>query len=88
MTDIIIKDYKNIAHLALKGAHLSKYCGVFDCPGKPLHGRIFFQESETEMIDWEPGKTTSIFYLRGEPKAFKTLKALIKHYNKESKLTT
>lgn len=82
MNDTTIKEYKNIAHLALKGAHLSKYSGVFDCPGKPLHGRIFFQESETEMIDYEPGKTKSLFYLSDEPKTFKTLKALVKHYNK------
>lgn len=85
MNDTTIKEYKNIAHLALKGAHLSKYSGAFDCPGKPLHGRIFFQESETEMIGYEPWKTTSIFYMSDEDKTFKTLKGLIKHYNKESK---
>ena len=83
MTDITIKDYKNIAHFTLKGAHLSKYSGMFDCPGKPPHGRIFFQESETEMSEcYEPGKTTSIFYLSDEAKTFKTLNALVKHYNK------
>lgn len=85
MNGVNITNYRNIAHLALKGAHLSKYSGVFDCPGKPLHGRKFFQESETEMDNYEPGKTTSIFYLNDEPKTFVTLKGLIKHYNKEKR---
>ena len=83
MTNLTIKDHKNIAHLALKGAHLSKYSGVFDCPGNPLHGKTLIHESETEMSEcYEPGKTTSIFYLSDESRTFKTLKTLVKHYNK------
>lgn len=83
MTDIDIIDYRCVAHISLKWAHLSKYSGVFDCPGKPLHGRRLFHESETEMDKcYEPGKTTSLFYLSDEDKTFKTLKSLVKHYNK------
>ena len=86
MTDIDIIDYRCVAHISLKEAHLSKYSGVFDCPGKPLHGRTLIHESETEMNEcYEPGKTTSLFYLSDEPKTFKTLKGLVKHYNKEGK---
>ena len=85
MTDIDIIDYRCVAHISLKCAHLSKYSGMFDCPGKPLHGRRLFHESETEMDEGEPGRTTSMFYLSDEAKTFKTLKSLVKHYNKEGK---
>ena len=83
MNDIDIIDYMCVAHISLKGAHLSKYSGVFDCPGKPLHGKTLIHESETEMNEcYEPGKTTSLFYMSDDDKTFKTLKALVKHYNK------
>ena len=85
MTEVHIIDYKCIAHISLKGEHISKYSGVFDCPGEPLHGRKLIHEAATEMDEWEPGKTTSLFYLSDEDKTFKTLKELVKHYNKEGK---
>ena len=86
MNDVTIQNYRNVARLSLSTSHLSKYSGVFDCPGKPLHGRTLIHESETEMNEcYEPGKTTSLFYLSDEAKTFKTINGLIKHYNKESK---
>jgi hypothetical protein len=81
---INVKEYRMLSHLSMTKAHISKYSGVFECEGKPLHGKKFFRESETEMKGFmEYGKTTSIFYL-DEPnsKSFKTITGLVAHYNK------
>ena len=82
--EIKVKDYGMICHLNMTKVHRSKYSGVFECEEKPLHGKKFFHESDTEMKGFmEYGKTTSLFYL-DEPKSktFKTIKALVSFYNK------
>ena len=82
--EIRVKDYRMICHMNMTKSHHSKYSGVFECEGKPLHGKKFFHESETEMKCFmESGKTTTLFYL-DEPnsKSFKTIKALVSFYNK------
>ena len=81
---IKIKDCVLICHMNMAKVHKSKYSGIFDCEGKPLHGKKLFYESETEIKGFmEYGKTTSLFYLN-EPnsKTFKTIKGLVSHYNK------
>ena len=82
--EIKVKEYRMLSHMNMTKAHISKYSGIFECEGKPLHGKKFFHESETEMKGFmEYGKTTSLFYL-DEPnsKSFKTIKELVSHYNK------
>ena len=79
-----IKDYMLIGHISMEKVHRSKHSGIFECEGTPLHGKKFFQETDTEMKGFmQYGKTTSIFYL-DEPhsKSFKTMKALVSFYNK------
>lgn len=82
--EIKVKEYGMLSHMSMEKVHISKYSGIFECEGKPLHGKKFFHESETEMKGFmEYGKTTSLFYL-AEPnsKTFKTIKALVSFYNK------
>lgn len=82
--EIKVKEYGMLSHMSMEKVHISKYSGIFECEGKPLHGKKFFHESETEMKGFmEYGKTTSLFYL-DEPnsKSFKTIKGLVSHYNK------
>lgn len=82
--EIKVKEYGMICHLNMNKVHRSKYSGVFECEGNPLHGKKFFQESDTEMKGFmQYGKTTNLFYL-DEPnsKPFRTMKALVSFYNK------
>ena len=82
--EIKVKEYRMLSHMNMTKAHISKYSGIFECEGNPLHGKKFYHESETEMKGFmEYGKTTSLFYL-DEPKSktFKTIKGLVSHYNK------
>jgi hypothetical protein len=79
-----VKSYQILSHLNMTTVHRSKYVGVFDCEGKPLHEKRFYHESDTEMKGFmEYGKTTSLFYL-DEPnsKTFKTIKGLVSFHNK------
>ena len=84
LEEIKVKEYGMLSHMNMTKVHRSKYSGIFECEGKPLHGKKFFHESETEMKGFmKYGKTTSLFYL-DEPnsKSFKTIKGLVAHYNK------
>jgi hypothetical protein len=66
--------------------HYSKHSAIFECEGKPLHGKKFFYESTTEVKGFmEYGKTSSIFYL-DEPgsRKFKTIEKLVNFYNKQN----
>jgi hypothetical protein len=85
--EIKIKEYGILSHMNMTKSHISKYSGIFECEGKPLHGKKFFHESETEMKGFmEYGKTTSLFYLdEPDSQSFKTIKELISHYNTEFK---
>ena len=83
-TKIKVRDYQMIIHLTMDKVARAKYSGIFVCEGKPLDGKKFFQESDTEIKGLMTyAKTTSLFYL-DEPnsKSFRTMEALVRFYNK------
>jgi len=83
--EIKVKEYRMLSHMNMTKAHISKYSGILECEGKPLHGKKFIHESETEIKGFmEYGKTTSLFHL-DEPnsKSFKTIQGLVSHYNRQ-----
>lgn len=82
-TEIIVKDYQLVSHLNMAKVHKSVYSGVFECEGKPLHGKKFIQETNVEVKGFmEYGDTTSIFYLEGEDIFFESGEEMVKHYNR------
>ena len=84
LQEIKVIDWQMLIHMNMGKLHRSKHSGVFDCEGNPLHGKKFIQESDTEMNGYAKcGRTTYAYYL-DEPnsKMFKTLKAMVKYYNK------
>ena len=80
----IVKEYGVLSHMSTIKAHVFKYSGIFECPGKPLHGKKFFHEFETKIKGFmEYGKTTSLFYLdQPNSKSFKNIDEMIEYYDK------
>ena len=78
----MVKDYQLVSHLNMAKVHRSVHSGIFECEGKPLHGKKFIQETNVEVKGFmEYGDTTSIFYLEGEETFFESGEKLIKYYN-------
>ena len=58
----MVKDYQLVSHLNMAKVHRSVHSGIFECEGKPLHGKKFIQETNVEVKGFmEYGDTTSIF---------------------------
>lgn len=78
----MVKDYQLVSHLNMAKVHRSVHSGIFECEGKPLHGKKFIQETNVEVKGFmEYGDTTSIFHLEGEETFFESGEKLVKYYN-------
>lgn len=83
---IVIKDYQMVSHLSMTKVHRSKYSGIFECEGLPIHGKKCYQEIEVRVKKFGGfGKTTSIFYLDSPASPiFDSIKDLVNYYCDEN----
>ena len=42
----MVKDYQLVSHLNMAKVHRSVHSGIFECEGKPLHGKKFIPRNK------------------------------------------
>ena len=89
-SEIIIQDYQMTSHLSMAKSHLSKYKGIIQAEGTPIHDKVVFFENEVfknkkSQEFSEDSKAILCCYLENSPKkeVFKSIKDLIKFYCKD-----
>ncbi|HAZ00686.1 MAG: hypothetical protein A2W90_14510 [Bacteroidetes bacterium GWF2_42_66] len=80
---IQVCDFKNVLHIAMAKQHSSKYIGVLECEGKPLHGKELVKEVHTPVRSFMKfGKPKVWFYINEKDSPiFTSIDDLVLHYH-------